>query len=224
MKPCGHMAHKPDKYAHDCFITIKNQIQMKKIRFNLWAIINLGFIIGLLTACTGERHHIQGMQDEIDSLTKLVDRYHQDSVTTEKYLMMIDTLDFKYYNQQKWDSLALVHDANINIHYSDGNITQGLFPNEANTLKAMFVFAPDTKVIAHPVRFGKGDWTCVTSTVEGTFTRPMLMANNKTIPPNGRKFKINIATIGHWGKNGKMMEEYLFCDNQDFSRQLRIEK
>jgi hypothetical protein len=58
------------------------------------------------------------------------------------------------------------------------------------------------------VRLGEGEWTAVTGVIEGTFTKPMSSANGP-IPPNGKSFKLPMATVGYW-KNGTMDEEYLF--------------
>ena len=58
----------------------------------------------------------------------------------------------------------------------------------------MFVFAPDTKIKTHPVRFGSGDYTCVIGEMEGTFSKPMPIGNGKTIPPTGKHFKLAMAT------------------------------
>jgi len=55
----------------------------------------------------------------------------------------------------------------------------------------------------------------------GTFSRPMPVGNGKTIPPTGRAFKLNMATVGHW-KNGKMIEESLIWDNHDFMKQIGL--
>lgn len=43
----------------------------------------------------------------------------------------------------------------------------------------------------------------------------------KTIPPTGKKFKLNMCTVEHW-KGGLMDEEYLFWDNQDFMKQIGL--
>src|SRR5689334_12999747 len=80
---------------------------------------------------------------------------------TEERLRRFDTLDFKFYSNQMWDSLAISHDANIKVYYTDGTTTTGLFPQHIDMLKPIFVFAPDTKVISHPVKFGTGEWTTV---------------------------------------------------------------
>ncbi len=86
----------------------------------------------------------------------------------------------------------------------------------------MFVFAPDTRIEQHPVKFGKGEWTGVVGVMEGTFTEPMPIGGGKTIPPTGMPFKLSMATIGHWTKAGVMDEEYLFWDNQDFMKQIGL--
>lgn len=141
----------------------------------------------------------------------------------EERLRRFDSLDFQFYSNQKWDSLAISHDANIKVYYPDGSITTGLFPQHIDMLTPMFVFAPDTKITSHPVKFGSGDYTCVIGEMEGTFSKPMPIGNGKTIPPTGKKFKLRMATIGHW-KDGKMIEEHLFWDNQSFMKQIGLAK
>jgi hypothetical protein len=39
----------------------------------------------------------------------------------------------------------------------------------------MFIYAPDTRIKQHPIRFGNSaaDWTYVTGIMEGTFSKPM---------------------------------------------------
>ena len=51
----------------------------------------------------------------------------------------------------------------------------------------MFSFAPDNRIKEHPVRFGTsgGEWTAVTGWLEGTFTKPMVLADGNTINPTG---------------------------------------
>jgi hypothetical protein len=140
---------------------------------------------------------------------------------TEERLRRFDSLDFDFYSGQMWDSLAISHDTNIKVYYPDGDTTTGLFPQHIDMLKPMFVFAPDTKISSHPVKFGSGDWTCVIGELEGTFSQPMPIGNGKTIPPTGKKFKLTMCTVGHW-KDGKMIEEHLFWDNQSFMKQIGL--
>ena len=140
---------------------------------------------------------------------------------TEERLRRFDSLDFNFYNNQQWESFAISHDANIKCYYPDGTTTTGLFPQHIDMLKPLFVFAPDTKIIEHPVKFGSGDWTTVIGVMEGTFSKPMPVGNGKTIPPTGKKFKLSMCTVGHW-KDGKMIEEYLFWDNQSLMKQIGL--
>jgi len=116
------------------------------------------------------------------------------------------------------------HAENIKVYYPDGFITEGLYPQHIDMLTPMFVFAPDTKIEQHPIKFGSGDWTTVIGVMEGTFSKPMPIGNGKTIPPTGKKFKLSMATIAHWGPDGKMTEEYLFWDNQSFMKQIGLAK
>ena len=139
----------------------------------------------------------------------------------EERLRRFDSLDFQFYSNQMWDSLAISHDANIKVYYPDGTTTTGLFPQHIDMLKPMFVFASDTKITSHPVKFGTGEWTTVIGEMEGTFSKPMPIGNGKTIPPTGKKFKLSMCTVGHW-KDGKMIEEYLFWDNQSFMKQIGL--
>ena len=52
----------------------------------------------------------------------------------------------------------------------------------------MYTFAPDNRILEHPVRFGTddGEWTAVTSWLQGTFTKPMATPDGKSITPELR--------------------------------------
>jgi len=175
----------------------------------------------LLTACGSKGN--AGLQAKVDSLEAELKQYRAEKALTAQRLQRFDTLDFDFYSGQQWDSLAISHDANIKVYYPDGSVTTGLFPQHIDMLKPMFVFAPDTKIKTHPVRFGEGDWTAVIGEMAGTFTQPMPIGGGKTIPPTGKPFKLSMVTIGHW-KDGKMIEEYLFWDNQSFMKQIGLAK
>jgi hypothetical protein len=150
-------------------------------------------------------------------------KFRDEKALTEMRLVRFDSLDFDIYSNQKWDSFNVSHDENIKVYYPDGSITIGLNPQHLDALKPMFVFAPDTKIKSHPVRFGSGDWTAVIGEMEGTFSHPMPISNGITIPATGKQFHLSMATIGHW-KDGKMIEEYLFWDNQVFMKQIGLAK
>lgn len=137
-----------------------------------------------------------------------------------QHLATFDTLDYVVFSNQTWDRLGESHADDIIVTWPDGHDTRGL-TQHIEDLKAMFVYAPDTKIAVHPIRFGAGKWTCVTGVMTGTFSRPMPIGEGKTIPPTGKSFSLTMATIGRW-KDGRMIEESLFWDNQAFMRQIGL--
>ena len=145
---------------------------------------------------------------------------NNDQLTKER-LRRFDSLDFHFYNNQKWDSFAVSHAPDIKVYYPDGTVTTGLYPQHIDMLTPLFAFAPDTKITSHPVSFGSGEWTAVIGEMEGTFSKPMDLGKGKTIPPTGKKFKLSMSTIGHW-KDGKMVEEYLHWDNLSLMKQIGL--
>ena len=137
-----------------------------------------------------------------------------------QHLATFDTLDFDVFTNQRWERLHESHAADIKVHWPDGHVTEGLAVH-TDDLKAMFVYAPDTRIEVHSIKLGDGEWTSVVGIMEGTFTRPMPIGGGKFIEPTNKAFKITMNTVGHW-KNGVMDEEYLFWDNQTFMKQLGL--
>ena len=192
-------------------------------------IIQLHMLVALLvlaatatfTSCTTSSGDTPALQAKVDSLQNELKKFTDEKALTERRLAIFDTLDYEFYSNQKWDMFNHSHADNIKVYYPDGNVTTGLYPQHIDQLTPMFSFAPDTKIKNHPVRFGSGDWTCVIGEMEGTFSKPMPIGNGKTIPPTNKKFKLSMSTIGHW-QDGKMIEEYLFWDNQSFMKQIGL--
>ncbi len=79
------------------------------------------------------------------------------------------------------------HGKDIIVNWPDGHHTNGL-KRHIEDIKAMFVYAPNTSIKAHPIRFGKGEWSCVTGVMAGTFTKPMPIGEGKFIQPTGKSF------------------------------------
>lgn len=172
------------------------------------------------TGCTNNSN-TAALEAKVDSLQTKLKKFTDEKALTEQRLLSFDTLDYEFYSNQQWDKFKHSHAENIKVYYPDGHVTEGLYPNHIDMLTPMFSFAPDTKIKEHPVKFGSGDWTAVIGVMEGTFSKPMPIGNGKTIPPTGKKFKLSMTTIGHW-KDGKMVEEYLFWDNQAFMKQIGL--
>src|SRR6476620_8269681 len=122
-----------------------------------------------LTSCGSDSGSPSNLQAKVDSLQKELKKFTNERELTELRLAKFDTLDFEFYSNQKWDMFTHNHADNIKVYYPDGTITTGLYPQHIDAIKGQFVFAPDTKIKTHPVRFGSGDWTCVIGEMEGTF-------------------------------------------------------
>jgi SnoaL-like polyketide cyclase len=140
-----------------------------------------------------------------------------------KHLETFDDLDYNVFSGQKWAELHRSHSHDVTVHWPDGHTTHGI-EKHIDDLKAMFVYAPDTRIKVHTVKLGQGEWTAVIGVMEGTFTQPMPIGEGKTIAPTGKPYKLTMATIGHWTKDGVMDEEYLFWDNATFMQQIGLGK
>ncbi|MDM5271702.1 ester cyclase [Sulfurovum sp. zt1-1] len=171
---------------------------------------------------TPENFKLTKCEDKAEVLAEKLKSFTDDEALQKQRIATFDELDFDFYSNQKWDKFNHSHADNIKVYYPDGSTTTGLFPQHIDMLTPLFVFAPDTKIKEHPIAFGRGEWTCVVGELEGTFSAPMPIGNGKTLPPTGKKFKLRMATIGKWGADGKMTEEYLFWDNQSLLKQIGL--
>jgi hypothetical protein len=142
-----------------------------------------------------------------------------------KNLANFDDLDFHVYTGQQWENLHRSHGRDIIVHYPDGHTTKGI-PDHIKELKFMWTFAPDNRITEHPVRFGTADaqWTAVMGFLDGTFTKPMVLADGTVIQPTGKAYHLPMATLGRWNKRGVMDEEYLFWDNATLMKQIGVGK
>jgi hypothetical protein len=138
-------------------------------------------------------------------------------------LANFDDLDFRVYTTQQWQDLHKSHSKDVIVHGPDGHVTQGI-KKHIEDLKYMWTFAPDNRIVEHPVRFGTQDaeWTAVMGWLQGTFTKPMVLPDGKVIQPTGKAYRIPMATIGHWNKDGVLFEEFLFWDNGEFMKEIGL--
>ena len=149
-----------------------------------------------------------------------LERYKVAEQLANQHLETFDTLDFDVFTNQKWDRLHESHSEDIIVHWPDGRTTVGIEPH-IEDLKAMFVYAPDTRIEQHPIKIASGQWTSVIGIIEGTFTEPMPLPDGTVIEPTGKSFKLTMATVGYW-EDGVMTEEYLFWDNLEFMKQIGL--
>jgi hypothetical protein len=193
--------------------------------------ITKGFAVLLIVAaflnfigCTNNGRKVTISRTELDSLRNQIKEMTAGSEVLAKNLATFDTLDYTVFSNQQWVRLHESHSKDVKVNWPDGHFTVGI-EKHIQDLAAMFVYAPDTRIKQHPVRFGNstGEWTAVTGVFEGTFTKPMPIGNGKFIQPTGKAFKMPMCTIGHW-KDGVMIEEYLFWDNQTYMNQIGLGK
>lgn len=161
-------------------------------------------------------------QKEIAALRQQIKSLTAGNAKVAEYLQKFDTLDYTVFSNQQWVRLHESHAKDIKVNWPDGHFTLGIERHIAD-LTAMFVYAPNTQIKEHPIRFGSGNMTCVTGVMTGTFSQPMPIGDGKFIQPTGKSFKLPMCTVGIW-KDGVMVEEYLFWDNQTYMNQLGLGK
>jgi hypothetical protein len=181
------------------------------------------FIAAIFTAvlsCQTPSSKSESAAVNIDSLKTIALNLAASNDSTASYLKTFDALDFDVFSNQKWDRFKESHAQNIKVYWPDGHVTQGL-DKHISDMKSLFVYAPDTRIKEHPIKFGSGDYTIVTGVFEGTFTKPMPIGDGKFIQPTGKAFKFPMATVGLW-KDGLMIEEHLFWDNATYNKQIGL--
>jgi hypothetical protein len=109
-----------------------------------------------------------------------------DSATAEQNLALFDRLDFEAWNNRDWDLFRQLHTEDVHVE-GFGQTTEGIEAHLA-WAQAFVAQVPDSKIVAHPIRIGAGDWIAVTGVSNDGSTS---------------------ATIARW-ENGQIAEEYLF--------------
>ena len=188
--------------------------------FCLIAVLFLGLIAPAFADSPNDGGYSPEMRAKIDEMKKELRKYTDEKATTEKNLETFDTLDYVVFSNQEWVRLHESHSRDVVVNWPDGHHTNGI-GRHIEDLKAMFVYAPDTKIKVHPIRFGSGEFTCVTGIMTGTFSKPMPIGDGKFIQPTGKTFSLPMCTVGHW-KDGVMVEEWLYWDNATYMKQIGV--
>ena len=199
---------------------------MKKVKILIQTVAVLVFISAVITfsSCSNNGNKVSVRKTEIDSLRNKINEMIAGNQVLSKNLVTFDTLDYTVFSKQEWTRFHESHSKDVKVNWPDGHFTVGL-EKHIQDLSAMFVYAPDTRISQHPIRFGSnnGEWTAVIGVFEGTFTKPMPLGNGIFIKPTGKAFKMPMCTIGHW-KDGVMIEEWLFWDNMTYMNQMGLGK
>jgi hypothetical protein len=178
------------------------------------------FITPVVAESPKDRDYSPGMKEKIKEVKKELKKFTDDKKAVDKNLKTFDELDFVVFSNQEWIRLHESHSKDVKVNWPDGHYTSGI-ERHIEDLKAMFVYSPDTSIKVHPIKIGSGEYTSVIGVMTGTFTQPMPIGDGKFIQPTGKKFSINMCTVGHW-KNGVMIEEWLFWDNATYMKQIGI--
>lgn len=104
----------------------------------------------------------------------------------ERNLAAFERVDFEAWNGRDWALFRQLHADDATVA-GFGSATHGVDDHEG-WARAFIAANPDSRILAHPIRIGAGDWTAVT----GVMNDGLVM-----------------ATIARW-ENGQIAEEYLF--------------
>jgi len=194
----------------------------KKVSYiGLAALLFFGVMISSTFAGSADKQgYSPEMQAKIEEAKKELKKFTDERATVKKNLETFDELDYVVFSNQEWTRLHESHSKDVKVNWPDGHQTNGI-ERHIEDLKAMFVYAPDTSIKVHPVKIGSGEWTSVIGVMTGTFTKPMPIGDGKFIQPTGKKFSLNMCTVGHW-KKGVMIEEWLFWDSATYVKQMGI--
>ena len=143
--------------------------------------------ITIFTSCTNKNENASVNKAEVDSLRNQIMQLTSGNEMIAKNLGTFDTLDFTVFSNQEWTRLHESHAKDIKVNWPDGHFTTGI-ERHIEDLKAMFVYAPNTQIKQHPIRFGSGNMTAVTGIMTGTFTKPMPIGGGKFIQPTVNLF------------------------------------
>ena len=197
---------------------------MKKVTVSIRILATILIVATMATSAVAQAKvkNSSVSQSEITALRKQVKEMTAGNELIASYLVKFDTLDYTVFSNQEWVRLHESHSKDIIVHWPDGHFTTGI-QKHIEDLSAMFVYAPNTAIKQHPIRFGSGNFTCVVGVMTGTFTKPMPIGGGKFIEPTGKSFTLPMCTVGIW-KDGVMTEEYLFWDNQTYMNLLGLGK
>jgi len=201
---------------------MKSSIKYGLVLFSVLIAVSLGDAYGVEQMASNNSSNAMSLNNTTITAGNFsnLSQYEAEANAVADHIATFDNLDYVVFTQQQWERLHESHSKDVVVHWPDGHQTVGI-EKHIEDLKAMFVYAPDTRIKVHTVKFGSGEWTAVIGIMEGTFTKPMPTADGKTIQPTGKPFKITMCTIGHW-KDGVMNEEYLFWDNLTFMKQIGL--
>ncbi len=173
-----------------------------------------------LVSCGGNAE-VKRLKSKVAELENELDRFRKEKETVRKNLSLYDELDLEAFNKRDMERIAEIHAPNVKVYNTDNSLTEGMFPTHEAELNFLFKTFSDFDIYEHPIGFGEEDWTAGIAKCRGTFDTPMTLPNGTVIQPTGKKFEVRVATIAKW-EDGRIVEEWLFWDYQDWFRQIGI--
>jgi hypothetical protein len=124
----------------------------------------------------------------------------------------------------QWETFRKRHTEDVAVYWPGGAPpTIGRHNHDLEAIEFFKTF-PDQHLDNRPYKifFASGDNTCSVARFRGTFSGPMKGPDGKMIPPTGKKFDVEFATIARWNENGEIVEERLFYDLVGFMKQIGL--
>jgi predicted ester cyclase len=126
------------------------------------------------------------------------------------------------WNAQDLETFSARHAKDVDVYLPGQPDQHGIDEHTEFALRSFKAF-PDQRVENRPYKvfFASGDWVLSIARYHGTMTGPLILPDGTEIPPTGKSFDVDFATVGHW-KDGQMIEEYLFYDVATFMQQIGL--
>lgn len=166
---------------------------------------------------------IESLSAKVAELQAIVDAHKAERATTAKQLALFDEMDLEAFNSRDMKRISEIHHDDVVVHLSmmpADKTTKGFDPVHKADLQYLFDQF-DYQIPTHTVSFGHGEWTAGISISTGKFVRPITLPNGVVHEPNGRGFEVQVATIARW-KEGRIVEEYVFWDQDSVYRQIGL--
>jgi outer membrane murein-binding lipoprotein Lpp len=186
----------------------------------------ISIIALMVVSCGSDNSKVVELQKKVDELQAKVSAYESDLNTTNKNLKLFDDLDLVAFNGRDMNHISDIHHPDIDVYNVSTGDTKGFDPQHKKDVQWLFDTFSDFDIYEHTVGFGGKDkdgnqWTAGISKSKGTFDKPMKFPNGTVIQPTGKTFDVRIATLAKW-KDGRILEEWLFWDNEDWMRQIGV--
>ena len=157
---------------------------------------------------------IDSLNSKIVELKTTIDRHNELSGKPQH--------DHVTYSHHDWSHDPDMYLENIKVTWPDGHQTIGLEKRQ-EVLRTKFAHAPDARIVEHPMQHATTNKTGISGLITGTFTKPLTTPAGKTIRPTGKTFTVPIYAVGVW-ENGKMVEEYVYWDDEYHRIQIGAQK